>query len=142
MILEMELIFECRSLEELDAIAEKIIAELNDYSIIALYGAMGAGKTTLIKSVCKKLGVKDAVTSPTFAIMNEYIAGENPVYHFDFYRINSENEAFDLGYENFFYSGNYCFIEWPEKIKNLLPEHRAEILISELNGSRQIKLIV
>jgi len=142
MILEMELIFECKSLDELDAVAEKIISKLNDYGVIAFYGAMGAGKTTLIKSICRTLGTTDLITSPTFTILNEYIAGKKPVYHFDFYRINSENEAFDLGYENFFYSGNYCFIEWPEKIQNLLPEHHAEIHISELNGSRQIKLIV
>ncbi|MEO5571086.1 MAG: tRNA (adenosine(37)-N6)-threonylcarbamoyltransferase complex ATPase subunit type 1 TsaE [Bacteroidia bacterium] len=142
MILEMELIFECKSLEALEIVAEKILSELKDHRIIALYGAMGAGKTTLIKSICKKLGVTDDVTSPTFAIMNEYKAKKNPVYHFDFYRINSESEAFDIGYENFFFSGNYCFIEWPEKIKNLLPEQRAEIHILELNGSRQIKMIV
>jgi tRNA threonylcarbamoyladenosine biosynthesis protein TsaE len=142
MITEMGSIFECKSLTELDVISEKILSELNEYRVVAVYGIMGAGKTTLIKSMCKKLGSSDVVTSPTFIIMNEYEAGNKPVYHFDFYRINSENEAFDLGYENFFYSGNYCFIEWPEKIKNLLPDHCAEIHISEVNGTRHIKLTV
>lgn len=138
----MEFVFECKSLSELDGIAERILSKLGDLRIVAVYGVMGAGKTTLIKSVCKKTGVTDAVTSPTFAMMNEYVSDEKPVYHFDFYRINSESEAFDLGYENFFYSGSYCFIEWPEKIKNLLPDNRAEIYISEVNGTRQIKLTV
>ena len=142
MILEMELIFECRSLDELDAVAEKILIELKGHKVVAFYGAMGAGKTTLIKSICKKLEVHDVVTSPTFAIMNEYLAAGKPVYHFDFYRINSESEAYDLGYENFFFSKNYCFIEWPEKIKSILPDHCAEIYISETNGFRKIKMIV
>jgi tRNA threonylcarbamoyladenosine biosynthesis protein TsaE len=140
---DMEFIFECENLNELESISEKILNELDQHHVVAFYGEMGAGKTTLIKSVCKKLGVSDTVTSPTFAIMNEYEAKKNPVYHFDFYRINSESEAFDLGYENFFFSNNYCFIEWPEKIKNLLPENRAEIYITTMtNGTRQIKMIV
>ncbi|HKR04435.1 MAG TPA: tRNA (adenosine(37)-N6)-threonylcarbamoyltransferase complex ATPase subunit type 1 TsaE [Bacteroidia bacterium] len=138
----MDFIFECKSLEGLDEIAEKILSKLGDFKIVAVYGVMGAGKTTLIKSLCKKLNVTDSVTSPTFAIMNEYASGNKPVYHFDFYRINSESEAFDLGYENFLFNGNYCFIEWPEKIKNLLPGNRAEIHISEENGARYLKLTV
>jgi|SRR6185436_16537471 len=142
MILAMDFVFECKSLGELDEIAKKILTNLGEHKLMAVYGAMGAGKTTLIKSLCRNLDVSDPVTSPTFAIMNEYASGNKPVYHFDFYRINSETEAFDLGYENFFFSGNYCFIEWPEKIKNLLPDHRAEIHISENMGTRHIKLTV
>ena len=142
MITEMESIFECKSLTELDVVAEKILGELNDHHVIALYGPMGSGKTTLIKYLCEKIGVSESVTSPTFIIMNEYEAGNEPVYHFDFYRIHSESEAFDLCCENFFYSGNYCFIEWSEKIKNLLPDHRAEIHISVVNETRYIKLTV
>ena len=140
---DMEFKFECQNLNGLDDAAEKIVHKLDDHRIVAFYGEMGAGKTTLIQAICKKLGVSDMVTSPTFAIMNEYEARKKPVYHFDFYRINSESEVFDLGYENFFFSTNYCFIEWPEKIKNLLPENRAEIYITPLtNGARQIKMIL
>jgi tRNA threonylcarbamoyladenosine biosynthesis protein TsaE len=140
MILTMELTFECKNLHELDKIAAELLIKLEDKTIVAVFGALGAGKTTLIKSMCKKLGVSDPVSSPTFALMNEYTTGSQTVYHFDFYRIKSETEAYDIGYEDFFYSGNVCFIEWPEKIKNLLPDDRAEIHIAEVNGMRQIKL--
>ena len=142
MITVMESIFKCESVSDLDAISEKILNELSGQRIIAFHGGMGSGKTTLIKAICKNLSITDDITSPTFAIMNEYAFNDEPVYHFDFYRINSESEAFDLGYENFFYSGNYCFIEWAEKIKNLLPAEHAEIFISEIDGARQIKLTV
>jgi tRNA threonylcarbamoyladenosine biosynthesis protein TsaE len=140
MILTMELTFECKNLHELDKIAAELLIKLEGKTIVAVFGAMGAGKTTLIKSMCKKLGVSDPVSSPTFGLMNEYTTGTQTVYHFDFYRIKSETEAYDIGYEDFFYSGNLCFIEWPEKIKNLLPNDRAEIHIAEENGTRQIKL--
>src|SRR5690606_38259479 len=83
---------------------------------------MGAGKTTIIKALCKELGVTEHVTSPTFSIVNEYLGLKGPIYHFDFYRLKNEQEAFDLGYEEYFYSGNYCFVEWPEKIGSLLPD--------------------
>ena len=140
MILTMEFTFECKSLNELDEIAAQLLIKFKDKKIIAVFGVMGVGKTTLIKSICKKLGVNDPVSSPTFALMNEYATGSQTIYHFDFYRIKSETEAYDIGYETFFYSGNLCFIEWPEKIINLLPDHRAEIHISEVNGTRHIKL--
>jgi len=100
---------------------------------------MGAGKTTLIKLLCACLGATDPVTSPTFSIVNEYNCTGNKIYHFDFYRLKNQTEAFDMGYEEYFYSGAYCFIEWPEKIPDLLPEHHIKIQINVmLNNSRQI----
>src|SRR5690606_36136420 len=101
------------------------------------YGPMGAGKTTLIKAICGQLEVTDATASPTFSIVNEYTTPRGPVYHFDFYRIKSEQEAFDLGYEEYFYSGNYCFVEWPEKIAGLLPPDAVSVRIdAEADGKR------
>lgn len=100
---------------------------------------MGTGKTTLIKSLCQHLGVTEPVTSPTFSIVNEYQGRESKIFHFDFYRLKNETEALDLGYEEYFYSGAYCFIEWPEKIPNLLPEHYIRVKIEVTGaGSRQI----
>jgi tRNA threonylcarbamoyladenosine biosynthesis protein TsaE len=104
---------------------------------------MGVGKTTLIKQLCKNLGVEDATSSPTFSLVNEYQASKNQlVYHFDFYRLNKESEALDMGVEDYLYSGNWCFIEWSEKIENLIPEHHAIIVIELLpDGKRLLELI-
>ena len=124
-----------RSIEELPALASKITKAYSK-KVIAFYGDMSAGKTTFIKYLCQELGVDPSlVNSPTYAIVNEYEArGDQLIFHFDFYRIKDENEAFDMGYENYFYSNHYCFIEWPEKIANLLPENRLQIHIeSEAN---------
>lgn len=106
----------------------------------AFYGTMGAGKTTFIKALCKQLGVVEVVTSPTFSIVNEYhTENDEVVYHFDFYRINAIEELFDLGYEDYLYSENYCFIEWPEKGEALLPDHFLKINIHEMpDGSRMV----
>ena len=123
------------SIEELPALASKITKAYSN-KVIAFYGDMSAGKTTFIKYLCQELGVEPSlVNSPTYAIVNEYEArGDQLIFHFDFYRIKDENEAFDMGYENYFYSNHYCFIEWPEKIANLLPENRLQIHIeSEAN---------
>ena len=124
-----------RSIEELPALASKITKAYSN-KVIAFYGDMSAGKTTFIKYLCQELGVDPSlVNSPTYAIVNEYEArGDQLIFHFDFYRIKDENEAFDMGYENYFYSNHYCFIEWPEKIANLLPENLLRIHIeSEAN---------
>jgi tRNA threonylcarbamoyladenosine biosynthesis protein TsaE len=107
---------------DLGMVASQILNSFPGKRVFALHGTMGAGKTTLIKSLCHELGVTDVVLSPTFALINEYRTREGePVYHFDFYRIKSLSEAYDMGYEEYFYSNHYCFIEWPEKIEQLLP---------------------
>ncbi|MCD8261844.1 MAG: tRNA (adenosine(37)-N6)-threonylcarbamoyltransferase complex ATPase subunit type 1 TsaE [Bacteroides sp.] len=120
--------------------AQTFIEKMDGQKIFAFYGKMGAGKTTFIKAVCEVLGVEDVINSPTFAIINEYQApGADPVYHFDFYRINRPEEAYDFGYEDYLYSGNLCFIEWPELIEELLPRESVKVTIEELeNGSRLI----
>lgn len=107
----------------------------------AFYAPMGAGKTTFIKAVCEELGVTDVITSPTFAIINEYTAGNGtPVYHFDFYRIKKQEEVYDMGCEEYFYSGHYCFMEWPELIEDALPEDVIKITITpQSDGSRIIE---
>ncbi len=117
-------------LSDIDAIAIKIIA-LNTKKIILFNGEMGAGKTTLIKAICKSLGVVDSVSSPTFSLVNEYQTINNQIiYHFDLYRLKSQQEALDFGIEDYFYSGNYCFIEWSENIPDLIPADFSKILIS------------
>ena len=111
--------------------AGEILDSLEGRTIVALRGEMGAGKTTLIREICDRLGVADTVTSPTFAIINEYKdRGHRPVYHFDFYRINRIEEAFDFGYEEYFYSGDLCLVEWPEKIEQLLPDNVMTVRIT------------
>ena len=114
---------------ELSAIATALLNNAEEQKIFLFYGEMGAGKTTLIKELCKQLGVADAVTSPTFSIVNEYACNGGKIFHFDFYRLKNPSEALDLGYEEYLDSGNYCFIEWPEKIDDLLPDHYLKINI-------------
>lgn len=128
-------------LDMLQEVADQLIDSFENERIFALYGSMGAGKTTFIKALCKTLGSTDNVTSPTFAIVNEYNSGNAfPIYHFDFYRIKKLEEAFDLGYEDYIYSNNYCFIEWPELIDSLLPKKYVEVRISEtLNRARLVE---
>ena len=116
--------------EELPEVADALLDALNGRTVVALRGEMGAGKTTLIRAVADALGVEDQVTSPTFALVNQYEgANGERLFHFDFYRIDDEREAFDLGYEEYFYSGDLCFVEWPEKIESLLPEEVVEVCI-------------
>jgi tRNA threonylcarbamoyladenosine biosynthesis protein TsaE len=119
--------------------AAKQLIEFGDKEKIFLfYGDMGAGKTTLIKSLCEGLGVHEPVTSPTFSIVNEYEGEGTRVFHFDFYRLKNQSEALDMGYEEYFYSGNYCFIEWPEKIADLLPPHYIHINIQVLDSNERL----
>ena len=120
--------------------ARKLLGEFQDDRFFAFFGKMGVGKTTLIKEICAELGVNDNVCSPTFAIVNEYTDGAGePVYHFDFYRMKSVAEAYDIGYEEYFYSGFYCFTEWTEKVEELLPERYVRVDIEEENGNRILK---
>ena len=130
-----------RNLSEIKIVAKQFIDRIGNEKVFAFYGSMGAGKTTFIKAVCEELGVQETVSSPTFAIINEYKDGEgNSIYHFDFYRINKLEEAFDFGYEDYFYSGNLCFIEWPELVESLLPENTVKVYIAETeNGTRTIE---
>ena len=125
------------SVAELPEVARKLLSAFEDDRFFAFFGKMGVGKTTLIKELCAELGVKDNVCSPTFAIVNEYVAGNGePVYHFDFYRMKSVAEAYDIGYEEYFYSGCYCFTEWTEKVEELLPERYVRVEIEEMDGMR------
>ena len=130
-------------LEQLSQAATKILQAIQDKRIVCFYGAMGAGKTTLIKSICRRLGVTDPVVSPTFALVNEYKAAEGkPVFHFDFYRVNRIEEVYDLGYEEYFYgSDSLCLIEWPELVEDLLPTEGVVRLSIEVqpDGSRVIR---
>jgi tRNA threonylcarbamoyladenosine biosynthesis protein TsaE len=129
------------TLDQIQTIASQILTEASPQKIFLFYGEMGAGKTTLIKALCHELGVEGQTSSPTFSIVNEYAGSGGAVYHFDFYRLKSQTEALDMGYEEYFYSGDYCFIEWPEKIPDLLPLHYTEIHISaQADGPRQITL--
>ncbi|OXG06918.1 tRNA threonylcarbamoyladenosine biosynthesis protein TsaE [Flavobacterium araucananum] len=129
------------SLDQIKEVAEQILAQ-NPKKIILFNGEMGVGKTTLIKQLCKNLGVEGATSSPTFSLVNEYYTINNQiVYHFDFYRLNKETEALDMGVDDYLYSGNWCFIEWSEKIINLLPEETSVITIELLaDGKRELKL--
>ncbi|NLB25144.1 MAG: tRNA (adenosine(37)-N6)-threonylcarbamoyltransferase complex ATPase subunit type 1 TsaE [Bacteroidales bacterium] len=117
-------------LKDLEQAAKKLIDYFSDQKIFAFYGKMGVGKTAFIQAICRYLGSADNITSPTFALINEYFdANHQPIYHMDFYRIKNLEEVFDLGYEDYFYSGNYCLIEWPEKIEPLLPGRFVEVRI-------------
>lgn len=134
------MILTASSVSDLPAVASELISYAGSEHVFLFYGDMGAGKTTLIKALCLALGSNDNITSPTFAIVNEYEAPEK-IYHFDFYRVKNQTEALDIGCEEYFYSGNYCFIEWPEKIADLLPDHYVKINITVLDdGSRRITL--
>lgn len=131
---------EIKSLDTIADAATEFIKQMGDNTVFAFHGEMGAGKTTFIKAICEKLGVDDVINSPTFAIINEYRSDSGElIYHFDFYRINKEEEAFDFGYEDYFYSGCICFIEWPERIESLLPHDTVHVTVKEVEeGQRQV----
>ena len=126
--------------EDIKQAAKQFAEAMGENTVFAFYGKMGAGKTTFIKAVCEELGVEDTVTSPTFAIVNEYEAADGrPIYHFDFYRIKKVSEAYDMGCEEYFYSGHPCFIEWPELIEEVLPEDTIDVTIEALpDGERRL----
>lgn len=129
------------SLDKIADAAREFVEQIGDKRVFAFYGGMGAGKTTFIKAVCEQLGVKDAVASPTFAIVNEYASDFGPVYHFDFYRIKNLGEVLDLGFEDYAYSGNFCLMEWPELIEDLLPDNTVNVHIAETsNGMRTVTI--
>ena len=129
------------SLDTIHEAAKDFIKGMGNGKVFAFYGKMGAGKTTFIKALCEVLGVKDVITSPTFAIINEYTDGnDNPIYHFDFYRIKKLEEVYDMGYEDYFYSGNLCLLEWPELVEDVLPENVIKVTIEEQpDGSRLLR---
>ena len=135
-------IFSCRNIQELPDVARQIINEGADYRVWLFEGAMGAGKTTLIREICAAFDVEDNVSSPTYSLVNEYQNSAGEIfYHFDFYRISSEAEAMDIGCDEYFYSGNYCFIEWPSQIPNLIPEKKLTIhLLENADYTRSIAL--
>lgn len=131
-----------RDLEDTKQVAQQFLEFVGNRTLFALYGAMGVGKTTFVKAVGSCLGVEDDITSPTFAIVNEYVASSGEtIYHFDFYRLNDVAEAFDFGCEEYFYSGNKCFMEWPEKIEEILPDGVVECYFSENeDGTRELRV--
>lgn len=132
------------NLNSINIAAQDFIKKIKNKKVFAFYGEMGAGKTTFIKAICENLGVEDMINSPTFSIVNEYLdADGNIIYHMDCYRIEKESEATDIGVTGYLYSGNYCFIEWPEKIKRLLPDDMVKVKIAETeNGIRIVEFEV
>lgn len=118
------------SLDHIQQAAQEFIKKMGNGKVFAFYGKMGAGKTTFIKAICEAFGVEDVITSPTFSLVNEYTAGDgSSIYHFDFYRIKKLEEVYDMGYEDYFYSGALCFIEWPELIEEVLPDDAVRVHI-------------
>ena len=129
------------NLQDLPLVAKKVLTEVPN-KILLFYGDMGVGKTTLIKEIAKQLGVKEIINSPTFALVNEYEIKDDKVFHFDFYRINKEEEAMDIGIEEYFFSSHWNLIEWPQKISNLLPTNSTKIrLTKNQNGTRTINMM-
>lgn len=129
------------NLEQIREAAKEFIANIGERTVFAFYGKMGAGKTTFVKAVCEELGVDDVITSPTFSIVNEYRSADTGelIYHFDFYRVKKIDEVYDMGFEDYFYSGALCFIEWPELCEEVLPEGTVKVTIQEeSDGSRTI----
>ncbi|MBQ5396737.1 MAG: tRNA (adenosine(37)-N6)-threonylcarbamoyltransferase complex ATPase subunit type 1 TsaE [Alistipes sp.] len=129
---------EIDSLSDLERVADEVIDSLDGRTVVLLRGGMGAGKTTLVSRIAARLGAEDTVTSPTFALVNQYEGTECSIYHFDFYRIDRIEEVFDLGYEEYFYSGDLCLVEWPEKIEPLIPDDAMVVRITAGDGEERI----
>jgi tRNA threonylcarbamoyladenosine biosynthesis protein TsaE len=129
------------SLDKIKEITNEFLRITKGQKHFAFYGDMGVGKTTFIKQLCKDLGVGDVVNSPSFAIINEYSSFENgSIFHFDLYRINNIEEAYDFGYEDYFFGDSFCFVEWPEKIESLIPDHFMKVKLTEIiNSQREIQ---
>lgn len=128
-----------QNLDTIREAAQTFVSHIGDARVFAFYGKMGAGKTTFVKAICEELGSTDVITSPTFAIVNEYSGDKSPIYHFDFYRIKKLEEVYDMGYEEYFYSGALCLIEWPELIEDVLPDDAVRVTIEEQSdGSRLV----
>ena len=137
----MTKIFYAQNIEELSDVAKQILKCALSYKKFLFFGEMGVGKTTLIKALSLHLGVQDVVSSPTFSIVNEYVTHKKEkIYHFDFYRIKNEGEAFDLGYEEYFFSSSFCFVEWPEKVPNLIEDNMVKIFMHTEKEKRVIKV--
>ncbi len=134
--------FLINSIDEIGKVAEDFLQTYSEPAVFCFYGSMGAGKTTFVQALCEKLNVVDIVNSPSFAIVNEYNTNVgDSIYHFDFYRLKEEEEAYDLGCEDYFYSDSYCFLEWPEKIVSLLPEKRYDVKVTVLDdNTREIEV--
>ena len=135
------MVFRSVTLSDLKAIAQRIVEELAEFKVWLFYGEMGSGKTTLIKEICKEAGVADVMSSPTFSIVNEYETAGGQAFHFDFYRIKNEEEAYDIGTDEYFYSGSPCFVEWPEKIPSLIPPKHASIDLQVEDKSKRTIVI-
>ena len=131
------------NIEKIREAAREFVANIGDSTVFAFYGKMGAGKTTFIKAVCEELGVEDVITSPTFAIVNVYRsdASGELIYHFDFYRVKKIEEVYDMGFEDYFYSGALCFIEWPELCEEVLPEDTVKVTIEESSDGTRVVTI-
>ena len=131
------------NIEKIREAAREFVANIGDSTVFAFYGKVGAGKTTFIKAVCEELGVEDVITSPTFAIVNEYRsdASGELIYHFDFYRVKKIEEVYDMGFEDYFYSGALCFIEWPELCEEVLPEDTVKVTIEESSDGTRVVTI-
>jgi tRNA threonylcarbamoyladenosine biosynthesis protein TsaE len=129
-----------KSLDSIHEAAWEFIKNMGNSHVFAFYGKMGAGKTTFIKAVCEELGVDDVITSPTFAIVNDYTSSKDDshIFHFDFYRIKKLEEVYDMGYEDYFYSGSPCFIEWPELIEDILPGDAVKVTITQLDDGNRV----